>query len=273
MSITCLRSVALGGEFQATADQQALLLVPDDQPGKVIRVIGGPGNTTRIPRFIRSYGSRGRAAFSGALMSDDSLISDGGAGALRPNQNYVEQPRGDCPQRIIDAFGVSSPEPETAVAIAPPWEGLQRVSINLDPPLGIPENVLVYGVDGNQYRVDTSASNQDQMKTLATIAPQGSPLGISGRWDPTAKMVRVDDWYIWELGAGAQEYGIDETGLVAPRAGIPTTANPGGMIGAPATYAEQAAAAAGNTPETGSMRDNLLLVAAILAALRLLEVI
>lgn len=289
MSVYCLKSVALGGEWQALADLSAILLVPDDKPGKVYRVVGRAGGN-RIQSITNTYGMSGRAAFSGALLSDDTLISDGGVGQLGPNEDYQEQPRGDCPGWVVDLFGTTPPaDGPIATTCDPgyvkinnecvsvlPWDGEQRVSINLSPSYGIPENVVVYGVDGFQYRLDLSASEPGAQRTLATTAPQGSPLVIRGRWDPAALIVRVDDWWIFELGPGEREYGIDETGLVAPRAGIPTTANPGGAEGVGATFAEQAAQAAGaagaaNAP--ASARDNILLIAAVLAALRLLEVI
>ncbi|KKK95517.1 hypothetical protein LCGC14_2671980, partial [marine sediment metagenome] len=98
-AVTCVESIALGGHFQAAGG--VIFLTPDDEPGATYTVVSREGGT-QVQDLQNTYGASGRATFSGVLLSDNTLISDGGAGHLQPNEMYKRQPRGACPAWAIE---------------------------------------------------------------------------------------------------------------------------------------------------------------------------
>jgi hypothetical protein len=184
---------------------------PDDAPGTTVRVVNRTPQHTNVQRLqatVREhYGAGRRAVFSGVLLSDGRLISDGGMGQQGQNQFTATQDRGPCPSWAAAEYDAPIPilpdEPETP----PPYTGPQDATITGQRG-GDPFVVKVYGADGYMYHIAPD-SDPTSMDELSGIAPQGATLVITGTWDRDTLLVSVTDWYIGELGPGHRTYGID----------------------------------------------------------------
>lgn len=246
--VYCMGYYAVGGNFTSSADRKTITVVPDDQPGKSYTFYNNPAwapeNQTTIAELIATFGTSGRTIFSGSLLSDGRIISNGGGGKLSPNEFAATQgpnPAG-CSPSVTGMFppapapGPGTPAPPPPPPPAPPWEGTQGATVQVTGG-GIPENVKVYGADGVTYRL-ASSSDPTNATELATTAPQGTPLTIRGRWDPATGLVAVSTWWITQLGEGEKKYGITPEGQLGPQSpDYPSTDWPGGLPKTPAAGA------------------------------------
>lgn len=234
-AVYCLGDHAVGGAVTWAADNSSAVIIPDDNPGSPVTLVNAPGWNS-VQSLAATYKGRfPRVIFSGDLLTNRTLISDGGAGSLGANEFAKTTRRGECRPYLGGSYG-SAPAAPSAPAEPPPpppFTGTQEATVNVVGG-GIPANVTVYAADGIAYKL-ASSSDATNAQELATIAPQGPALKITGRWDPAAKTVSVTSWLI--VATGDKKYGVDpETREVVPqRPGIPSTDWPG----VPAEYPQE----------------------------------
>lgn len=238
-----------GGSYRQTGPD-TLALTPDQAPGVTYTLTDAPERPGTIQDILDARGPEGRIAFSGTLLDDDTIIMAGGWGTMGPNEVWNEPFLGIFQERwrggnvnwetvfsdqllgpVTICLGQhplrDAAEPEPVAA----WEGSQVATVTVQG-AGIPANVRLAGEDGFFYTLAPS-SNPTAATELATTAPQGTRLVVTGRWDSEAGEAAVFDWYIEELGEGVKKYGIgqegEETGdIVHQRPDVPSTDWPGG---------------------------------------------
>lgn len=239
----------VGGAWQPAADGHTLTIFPDDQPGKSVTLINLAPAWGSVESLIQTYKGRARVVFSGYLLSDGRLVSNGGAGSLGANEFAAT--RGPDPSQnpahvtaiypAAPAPAADAPPPPAAPPPPPPWTGKQSASVKVTGG-GIPENVQLFAADGITYKL-ASASDATNATELATTAPQGPALTVTGSWEPAAKLVAVTDWYITELGPGEKKYGVTPEGNLGPQSpDYPSTDWPGGLPKEPAAPSGNGAA-------------------------------
>jgi len=227
-ALTCLGYTAVGGSWTPGTDGHSLIITPDDNPGEKITLIDPPAyapeQQTTIAGLIRTYSGR-RTAFSGYLLSDGRMVSDGGAGSLSANEFYRrrELDPAQCVGVRAQAMGIPGPAPAPPPGATPPppatpppappsWTGEQIATVQVTG-AGIPENATLYGADGRTYKI-AAGSEASAAIWLATYAPQGPALVVKGAWDPGAGLVVVQDAYI--QATGSRGYGVMPTGEMGP---------------------------------------------------------
>ena len=132
---------------------------------------------------------------------------------------------------------------------------------------GIPENVALFAADGVTYKL-ASASDPTNATELATTAPQGPALTVTGSWEPAAKLVAVTDWYITELGPGVKKYGVTPEGNLGPQSpDYPSTDWPGGLPKEPAAPAPSGNGAAPTGAAPSSATVGLIVGVGLLVAM------
>jgi len=202
-TVACVGHVAVGGDFTPSPDRTTAVVVPDDNPGHPVTVFG-----PMAAFVVSSMASAGalRAAFSGDLLSDGTLLSDGGAGKLSANEFYATQDRGACSATALQSYpaaGTGSTSASTVVdtlavdtATTPPptasgqFTGPLQATVNVAGG-GLPENVEVYAADGRKYKL---ASASDASAAAALAAGPTGVLTITGTWDPATGLVAVSSF-------------------------------------------------------------------------------
>lgn len=242
--------IRTGGSYRQVGPD-VLELTPDQAPGVVYTLKDAPNATsTTVADILETRGPSGRIALSGTLLSNDTILMAGGWGTMGPNERWDEPFIGIFQERwrggnvnwttvfsdrtlgpitlCLGAHPLRDAKPDTS---EPPWTGQMVATVQVNG-AGVPENVELNAADGIRYAL-ASASEETDAVELATTAPQGTRLVVTGRWDPGAALVAVSDWYIEELGEGVKKYGVgqegDETGdIVHQRPDVPSTDWPGG---------------------------------------------
>lgn len=264
--VYCMGMMAVGGDFTVAPDRKSLTLRPDDQPGKVFTFVeqlwNPPQNQNTIAYLADTFGMSGRAVLSGWLLSDGRIVATGSGGKLMVNQFAPTQPvnpdNPNCPTYAAAAAmfppypygegGTAEPEPEPP---PPPWTGEQVATVRLQPTAGLPENVHVYGADGFTYKL-ASSSDETSATELATTAPQGPNLLITGKWDPGTLLVSVTSWKI--EATGDRKYGVTPEGDIAPQSpDLPSTDWPGGPVPTTTTAAPDGGASSGGGVQSASL--------------------
>jgi len=234
--VYCLGYYVAGGAWQAAPDGHSLTISPDDQPGKSLTLVNLTPAWGSVENLIQIYAGRARVIFSGFLLSDGRFVSNGGAGSLGANEFAATRgpDPSQVPSYITDLYPLApAPAPDAPPEPPPPppapaWTGEQSASVQVTGG-GIPENVRLFAADGTTYKL-ASASDATNATELATTAPQGPALTVTGRWDPAGALVAVTGWYITELGPGEKQYRITPEGNLGPQSpDYPSTDWPGGL--------------------------------------------
>lgn len=250
-SACAVGAIRTGGTYRRVGPD-VLELTPDQAPGVTYTLMDLPGRKTgsTIADILAARGDAGRIALSGDLLSDDTILLAGGWGTMGVNERWDETPIGIFTDRwrggnvawdnlfssnrlgpiqiCMGAHPLRDARPDTS---EPAWTGPQVATVEVVG-AGRPENVRLNAADGIEYAL-AAGSELVEAQELATTAPQGPPLVVTGTWDPAGGLVEVTDWYIQELGPGVRKYGVgqegDETGDLLPqRPDLPSTDWPGG---------------------------------------------
>ena len=263
-----------GGAYTPAADGHSLTIHPDDQPGKSVQLVNLAPAWGSVENLLKIYAGRPRVIFGGYLLSDGRMVSNGGAGSLGANEfatttgpdasnnpDYVTAIYPAAPAPAPDAPPPPAPPPP-----APPWTGKQAGAVHVTGG-GIPENVQFFAADGTTYKL-ASASDPTNAVELATIAPQGPSLTVTGTWDQAGKLVAVTDWFITDLGAGEKKYGVTPEGVLVPQSPeYPSTDWPGGLPKEPAGSGTPAPAPAAVLAGAASATVGLVVGLGLLAVL------
>ncbi|HUT98889.1 MAG TPA: hypothetical protein VM054_07430 [bacterium] len=210
-----------GGAWHASPDGHSIIISPDDQPGKTVTLVNITPAWGSVESLIKTYGEAGKArvVFGGFLLSDGRMLSNGGAGSLGANEfaTTTGPDPSNLPSYVTDIYPAAPAapapaEPTPAPAPTPPWTGEQIATVHVTGQ-GIPENATLYGADGKTYKI-AAGSDPAAATWLATYAPQGPALMVTGTWDPVAGLVTVQDAYI--EATGSRGYGVTPTGELGP---------------------------------------------------------